>query len=274
METSLLDDQMIYKLIMKKMVSRPNLTIRIFDEIDSTNDYLKRLLSESTQDKPMIILADSQTNGYGKRGRSFYSPKGTGIYMSVLVPDIKPDFEQPGRITMGAAVAVIKALKKYFPNVELTAKWVNDILSHGFKIGGILAELIDDVSGKSNLILGIGINLNTQEFPNDLKNKAGAIMSITSINKISREAIIAQIYLNLIAELNSLNSVNIIDRYRQVLDTIGKKVEVQVGNSFIRGIARDIDDSGNLIVELSNGELRHIVSGDVLKVNIPDSNYH
>jgi len=265
MKTSQLNDKLINKLVEENSDSKQMPIIRIFDELDSTSEYLKRLIAQAPQVKPMIVLAETQTSGHGKRGRDFYSPAGTGIYMSILIPQVQIDPELSGRITIGAAMAVIAAINNNFSNVKLSAKWVNDILFQGRKIGGILAEMITDVNNKKNLVLGIGINLNTQDFPNDLKGQAGSLTN--EVESGVREAIISETYLNFIKELGQIGSEVTIDQYRQVSDTIGRKVEVQTGNMIIRGIAKDIDNLGNLVVELNDGQLRHIVSGDVLKVN-------
>lgn len=267
-----MEGTLIHKLILNSLTGKYEPAVQSFDEIDSTNQYLKRLVASGGQNEPLIVVAESQTAGYGKRGRSFYSPKKTGIYMSTLIPNVEIPLNLVGRVTIGVAVSVMAAIQKFFPSVELTAKWVNDILANNRKAVGILAELVDNPSGQADLIVGIGINLSTQNFPEELKNKAGSIAGVSK--QVERERLVAQIYLEFVKVFSDFKNPTIIANYRHSLGTIGKEVEVRVGSKIIRGIARDIDDDGSLVVELNDGELRHLASGDVVKVNTPNSNYY
>ena len=133
--------------------------IECFKEIDSTNTYAKRILTEDPSIKTAIIVSESQTAGRGRLGRTFYSPLNTGIYLTVIYSP-EGGVSQPARLTASSAVAVCRAVKKIY-GVECAIKWINDIFAHGKKVCGILTEGFTNFETGliESAIIGIGINI-------------------------------------------------------------------------------------------------------------------
>src|SRR5699024_5290207 len=174
-----------------------DIEIEIFDKIDSTNTESLRQLKKGLIKDYKIILAHEQTNGRGRIGRNFYSPKDNGIYMSIIIPynDINPL-----ALTAKAAVSVAKSLEDIIDE-KIHIKWVNDLIVDDKKICGILTEgFIDYKTDKlSNIIIGIGINLNNKNYfiPKDLEN---IIKPIDFYKNIDFSKIIADIFNDIILD--------------------------------------------------------------------------
>ena len=148
-----------------------NTDIKIFESLDSTNNEAKRETANGKTDKPLLIISEEQTLGRGRNGRNFYSPKGTGLYFS-LVTSPKSDLTSAVGITSYAAVCVVEAIKE-LTGTDTKIKWVNDIYLDGKKLCGILTEAVSDfeTGTVSNIIIGIGINLKTATLPDSLITK-------------------------------------------------------------------------------------------------------
>ena len=150
--------------------------VQTFKTINSTNTYLKEYLGVHSLTKPLAVIAEKQTNGYGRFKRDFYSPDHGGIYLSLAVPlDNQP--LNPSLVTTSIAIGVIHALQKFFPEQNFSVKWVNDLYIGHKKIAGILTEATADLESlaPTELVIGVGINLTTQDFPKELKSKVQAI---------------------------------------------------------------------------------------------------
>ncbi len=240
--------------------------IEIFKTINSTNLYLKEKAFQIS-DEGKVVISETQTQGRGRRGRSFYSPKQNGIYMSIfLKPDI--EIEDVTMITVIAAIAVNEALEKVL-NLKTQIKWVNDILYNGKKLCGILTEAsIEAESSKvSYAVLGIGINVNEGEngFPEELKDIAVSLKSI--LNKsYDRNIIISEIlncfekYYKLLNDKKSKNEI--LNIYREKLCMIGEIVKVIQGEIVYYAKVLDINERAELIIEkddvkkiLNSGEI-------------------
>lgn len=165
------------------------IAIQVLDSIDSTNTEAKRQLFLEDITFPKLIVANEQTAGRGRIGKQFYSPKDSGIYMSLIYHLEKP-LKRAELITLAAAVAVVRVLQPYM-NEQLKLKWVNDIFLNGKKICGILSEAISDLEAGQiqNIIVGIGINIKEVEFPEDISEIAGTLC----LDEVSRNSIIAGI---------------------------------------------------------------------------------
>lgn len=151
-----------------------------FDTIDSTNLEARRMikLSDPRVRELFLVVASEQTAGRGRQGKSFYSPKGSGIYMTIALPaeDIPSGIVT---LTCRVGIAVSKAIDDEF-GCHTGIKWVNDIFLAGRKICGILCEAVSGEGGKpSHILIGIGINISTEEFPDDIKGSAGSVLSLT-----------------------------------------------------------------------------------------------
>ncbi len=219
-----------------------------FESVDSTSTYAKNNVSQLFL--PALITADEQTAGRGRRGNSFFSPKGTGLYMTLLIP--AP--ENCELITPLAAVAVCKVLESR--GVKLKIKWVNDLFLNNKKVCGILTELYIKNENKY-VSIGIGINLTTVSFPKELVC-AGSIELDCVKTELAEE--IAESILMLIDKQD--NKI-IIDEYRKRLFIIGKEITYKNNNAEYSAVAVDINESCNLIVKHSNGETDVLSSGEI-----------
>ena len=145
-----------------------------FDEIPSTQDVLKEYYRDNTAVFGDAVTAEYQTCGRGRYGHNFHSPRGRGIYLSILLP-----YRDTERLTVRAAVAVMRAIEEVTGTVP-EVKWVNDLLLHGRKIAGILAEaIVNDEGHPGAVILGVGINLTEPPggYPEEIRDRAGALLS-------------------------------------------------------------------------------------------------
>jgi len=149
------------------------LPVFVYPILDSTNTQGRRMLAEGLS-TPFVVVAHSQTAGKGRLGRSFYSPPNSGLYMT-LVYTASGASGQAARATSAAAVAVCDAISEVCGK-EAGIKWVNDLYLDGKKVCGILAEAIPCAEG-CHVILGIGVNLTTKDFPDGMRHPAGAVLS-------------------------------------------------------------------------------------------------
>lgn len=238
--------------------------IQTFNEIDSTNTYAKKILSQSNISNPMVIVADKQTAGHGRRGREFYSPKDTGIYMSMILPIKDNEVFDGGLITTMTAVATVHGLKKTYPNVNFQLKWVNDIYVNNKKVSGILTESVMDVElmHPSALVIGIGINLNSNNFPKDMGRPIGAI----SNNQVDKNKVVADIMNEFYKLYPSYQKGEFMDEYRNLSMLINHQVQIETHNGLITGKVVDFDRHGRLILDSGN-ETKAIMTGEVVKVH-------
>ena len=239
----------------------PNKLI-ICDEVDSTNNVAKELC-KSGESEGTIIVANTQTGGKGRQGRSFYSSSENGLYFSIILrPKIKP--EDCTLITTLASVAVSCAIENT-TNKNPSIKWVNDIILNDRKICGILTEAGFESSGDKldYVILGIGINIAPPNdgFPKELENIAGAIFDGV-IPKGFCESLLASIVRAFFKYYYTLDKKEYMSEYTKKSNIIGKDVDVYIGNTVISGIATDIDDNAHLIVKDKNGNLHSFGSGE------------
>ncbi len=227
----------------------------ILDTVDSTNTESKRRVLDGA-DTPLLVLADSQTAGRGRMGRSFYSPSRTGLYMSLAL-ELTGGLPQTVGITSAAAVAAVRAIHRVY-GIETGIKWVNDVYLNGKKIAGILSESFF-ANEKLFVIIGIGINLSTDDFPHDIADIAGSLDTDPSL----KSTLAAEICKELLILIPSLKNKEFMKDYRKYSVVLGKKVIFQENGVFYRGTAESISDSGALTVLLDNGERRALASGEI-----------
>lgn len=232
--------------------------------VTSTNSYAKQLNDQRHDDQRHLIIAEQQTQGYGRRGRSFYSPAKDGLYMSLLVPFHDAKHLNPGLLTTMTAVVVAKALKQMYPEINFYVKWINDIYVNNKKVVGILTELVMDAElmQPSAIVVGIGISLNIQDIPDELQAKVGAI----SAKPIDKNQLVDLIVNGFEEEFPHYLEARFIDDYQKMSFLDGKKVRVDVINDTIEGIVVGIDQQGHLLVD-SDGTTITINNGEVVKVN-------
>ncbi len=237
--------------------------IYIYDEIESTNGLAKTKLREEAEGA--LILAESQTAGHGRMGRSFFSPRGDGLYMTM---EIKPQIpaEESVFLTVIAALAVYDAIHHLY-GIETQIKWVNDIYFHGKKLCGILVEGEFDAEGNIfRAALGIGVNLCApkQGFPEEIRSKACALSEI-SRNKVSKNRFVAEIINGFEERMKRKGYRQQLSEYREKSCLIGKEVEVvsYVGAEPKKARVLSVDDTARLVISWENGETTALSSGDV-----------
>ena len=239
--------------------------LHVFDSIDSTNNALKRD-AEGPLPEGTIYIADEQTGGRGRQGRSFASPKGVGIYFSVLLrPDCPP--QSLGHVTAMAAVACCDAIEETC-GVRPGIKWTNDIILGDKKIVGILTEMhVEWESGTVRyVVIGAGFNCNhtMEDFPEAVWDMAGSIRGLTG-RRVDRSALSAA----LIRRMYTLSREIVsgkeewLRRYRQDCITLEREVRVIRGSDSRTGKALGIDENGGLIVKYDSGETGVVYSGEV-----------
>lgn len=227
-------------------------TLYIHTELPSTNDTLKQLAADAPDGT--VIIAEHQTAGRGRRGRSFYSPKGCGIYMSVLFK--RPlSAEQVGLFTSAAAVAVARTIEALLP-IEVQIKWVNDLLVHGKKVCGILAEGTPD-----GVVLGIGINVSTTQFPADIAAIASSLLK-ESGQAPDPAVLVARTLEQLEAVTADLDARAFLEESRRRSAVLGKEITVLRGDQSFRATAIAIDDGGALVVQTAD-DIIALSSGEV-----------
>ena len=239
-----------------KRLGDRGILVAFADEIDSTSAEARRW-AECGGKAPALFVAERQTAGRGRLGRSFYSPSDTGIYMTLLL-EIGEDFPDTAGLTSAAAVAVLRGTDRLTQG-KTQIKWVNDILLDEKKICGILAEsfLVGD---KTYAAIGIGVNVSTKDFPEDIRGIAGSIGKRADRVKIC-ERIACELYdLCLCA---SRGDRSYMQEYRERSAVLGKRVTFLKDGIASEGIATAIDDDGALCVELDNGEKVTLSGGEI-----------
>ncbi|MBP3853988.1 MAG: biotin--[acetyl-CoA-carboxylase] ligase [Ruminiclostridium sp.] len=233
------------------------LDIRTAEITGSTNDDIKAL-AESGAPEGTVMIAGEQTAGKGRLGRSFYSPKDTGLYMSVLLRPRLPASDALA-ITTAAAAAVALAADALC-GTSAGIKWVNDIYVGGRKVCGILTEssLAPDGSMKY-AVLGIGVNVADGGFPDDIADKAGALGADTAL----RPALAASILENFFAYYDKLPERGFMDEYRRRSVLTDRVIEYERGGERLTGTVLGIDDEARLAVRGADGIIRYLSSGEV-----------
>lgn len=236
--------------------------LKVLDEVNSTNIAAKELASAGAP-HGTAVAADMQTMGRGRLGRTFVSPAGTGLYLSVILrPEI--ELEATAMMTTAASVAVAEAVEKLTGSAA-QIKWVNDVYLNGKKICGILTEASLGLEMKSldYAVIGIGVNVRSVrgKFDSELIKTASSIEDETGLI-IDRNALCAAILDRLECYTDSLRERSFLEGYRRRELLTGNDITAMVGNQPITGKALGIDDNGNLIVELPDGSVKHLGSGE------------
>ena len=235
-----------------------------FPSIDSTNTRARELARQGAP-HGTVLIADHQTGGRGRRGRSFHSPAGSGIYMSVILrPRCAP--QQVMHLTCAAAVAMCDAVEAA-AGFRSGIKWTNDLVCGRRKIAGVLTELGFDNRGNVDFaVIGIGINCCQQEgdFPEDIRNIAGSLSSVSGqqIDRIKVAAAMVDALYRMDATLLT-EKAHILNRYRWDCITLGQEISLVRGDEVRHGTALDIDDDGALIVRFPDGNTEAVNSGEV-----------
>ena len=233
-----------------------------YKKVDSSNTVARNLCKDGAIEGT-VVVADSQTAGRGRMGRSFLSDSENGLYMSIVLrPRISAD--RCVSITVAAAVAVAEAIES-LSQKECHIKWVNDIYIGEKKCCGILTEASLDFEsgGLQYAVLGIGVNLcpPTGGFDKSIADIACGIYE-NGYPQGFKSLLCATIINKFFDYYEELEKKEYIDTYRRKSNIIGKEVDVYVGNEVTGGIAIDIDESANLIIREENGKVRSFNSGE------------
>lgn len=239
--------------------------VRYYDCVESTNTLAKEMASHGTA-HGTVLIADRQTGGRGCRGRTFLSPAGMGIYMSVILKTDCPP-EALMHLTCAAAVAMCDAVEAsagFRPGI----KWINDLIWGKRKLAGILTELILSPDSKTAryAIVGIGINCRQTEADFDplIRDMACSVNMATG-KDISRHILATNMILSLERMWKNLFSdkESIMARYRENCITLGKDILIHRGDEIRQGFAMDMDVNGGLVVRYPDGQAQTVNSGEV-----------
>lgn len=234
-----------------------------FEEVDSTNNVAKKMAEEGAP-HGRLVIAENQNAGKGRRGRTWSSPEGTGIWMTfILRPQISP--QAASMLTLVAAMAVRKAI--YLETgLETVIKWPNDIVAGGKKICGILTEMSAELEWINYVVVGIGINANIRKFPDEISDKATSLILETG-RTVDRSRMVSaygnafEEYYNRFLETGNLALLK--DEYNSSLANFHNQVRVlDTAGEFV-GISKGINDAGELVVTDDEGTERIVRSGEV-----------
>lgn len=229
--------------------------VEYYKTLDSTNNVAKRIIAEG-EDDVLLVVGEEQTAGRGRQGKSFYSPGGTGIYMSLVVHPMI-ELQNAVTATTAAAVAVCRAIESLTDKKPMI-KWVNDVYLDGKKICGILTEAVTDFETQtvSSIIIGIGINLTTKDFPCDVQNASCLNADVKRAELIGAVA-------------NELNRIvnsgygEFLEYYRAHSLVVGEDIVFIKNGVSTSARAVGIDDFGGLEVELADGTRTTLRSGEI-----------
>jgi BirA family transcriptional regulator, biotin operon repressor / biotin---[acetyl-CoA-carboxylase] ligase len=234
--------------------------LQVLSQIDSTNEEVRRNL---TLPEGAVFIADQQTHGRGRQGRSWHSEAGTGLYLSTLLkPNLPP--EKLALITLMAGVATVSAIQQQIPSVPLKLKWPNDILLNGKKLAGILCEYIPGTA----VIVGIGINLNQTCFPEAIQTIATSLKLETGSN-INRTDIVISLLENLNSTYDEFlqeKRTGLIKKWTNKTDMFGKTTTVYQKGKSLTGTAMGLDPEGRLILRTEDGKKHALSSGELMAI--------
>lgn len=235
--------------------------IHYFDYLSSTMDLAMQLGMQGAPDGT-LVLAESQTKGRGRLGRSWFSPKYKGIYLSLILrPKILPAVSPI--LTLMSAVSICEAVKKV-TGLDAQIKWPNDVLIHNKKFAGILTEMNAEVDKVNFVAIGIGLNVN-----NDKKSLIAQSTSLKEqlLEPTSRIFLLQELLRRIESNyllLEDKGNKAIIDKWRAFSLTLGRRVKVYCQSKHIEGCALDIDKDGGLLIRKDSGLIQKISSGDVM----------
>ena len=260
-DNDLLSEQAIAQNLKTREIGR---SIDVFKTIDSTNNFAKSL-AQLNSEHGKTIIAEVQTQGKGRMGRSFHSPLGLGVYMSIILRP-KLSVEHSLLITSCAAVAVAEAIEKV-TGLDCKIKWVNDIYVGEKKLCGILTEAAVNVEqgGLDYAVVGIGLNVNNTTFPKPISDTATSIYMETG-EKFSKSLLTAEILNSLEAHLDNIRDKNFIEEYRSRSNLIGRRIEITQNDNVTQAECIGIDEICRLLVRYDNGEEKALMSGTIRMV--------
>jgi BirA family biotin operon repressor/biotin-[acetyl-CoA-carboxylase] ligase len=255
-------DDLLSRLGESQLIGRE---IQVFRETTSTSDVVEKLARDGVAEGA-VVFAESQTRGRGRLGRRWLSPAGAGLWLSVLLrPTCRPN--EMTRLTIAAAVAVARAVREQ-TGLDPEVKWPNDLLLRGRKFAGILTELSGEQDRVRHAVLGIGVdvNLTAANLPADLRRQTTSLRL-----ELGRPVLRAELAVALLRELDIVYGRLSAGQFEQVADewesactTLGREIEVAVGDRRLKGRAEALDQDGSLLLRTRYGRIERVTGGDVL----------
>ena len=258
----ILSEEGIIKYLLPQPVKETMASLTVLSETESTNTILKKMAAEGAAEGT-IVIADRQTGGRGRMGRSFFSPEGTGIYMSILLRPIDMKPSDAVKITTMAAVAACDAVEAVCGKNAMI-KWVNDVFIDGRKTMGILTEA--SFGGRNNVeyaVLGIGMNAYMPEggFPDEIKDIAGAVFDEKTED--GRNRLAAEFINRFFEYYKKPEKSDYVEKYRKKSLAIGRTVRVLSPEGEKTAYAMDVDEECHLIVKYPAGNTEKLSSGEI-----------
>ena len=237
-------------------------TVHFAKETDSTNEWIKKLSKEGAPEGTLAV-AEFQSAGKGRLGRSWQAPEGSSVMMSILLrPTFEPQYASMLTLVMGLSVA--EAVRD--TGVKVSIKWPNDVVVSHKKICGILTEMGLEKGRIREVVIGDGINVNLEEFPDELKDKATSLYLETG-KKYDRNRLISLIMEKFERNYEKFTETcdlsPLIDDYNVMLANRNQPVRILDKINPYEGIAIGIDREGELLVKVADGEIRKVCSGEV-----------
>lgn len=239
--------------------------MRVYDSVSSTQDEARQWV---TQGAPhgALILAEEQTSGRGRLGRLWHSPKGKGVWMSIVLKSDTP-FLYPPQLTLLSAVALCRAVR-ILTGLDVGIKWPNDLLIGEKKVSGILLESVETKAKETVIVAGIGISVNLllNDYPESLKLKATSL-KIESGKTIDRQELIVLF----LKQFEDLFELYLREGFSPILTlweahslTLNREVSLRTPKGILTGLAVRLDDTGALILRASDGNEQKVFSGDII----------
>lgn len=237
--------------------------IYFYGETGSTNIDAKHLGEEGAP-HGTVVVADKQNAGRGRRGRTWESPAGKDIYFTILLrPEFPPD--KAAGLTLVMALSVVQAIEEEC-GTEAGIKWPNDVVINGKKVCGILTELTTETDYIQYVVIGVGINVNLEDIPEEIEKTATSLL-LESGKRTGRAGLLQKVLKkfegNYEKYAGSLNMAPIEEDYNARLVNRNRQVRVLDPKGEWEGIARGINDSGELLVENEEGEIVEVYAGEV-----------
>jgi len=254
-------DDLLSRLGPARVIGRD---IRVFRETTSTNDIVEKLARDGVPEG-VVVFAESQTEGRGRLGRRWISPRGQGLWFSILLrPALRP--QEATQLTLVAATALARAIREH-TGLAPDVKWPNDLLLRGRKVAGILTELTAETDRIRHVVVGLGLDVNQAagDFPPELRRIATSLR-LEAGRPFNRAGLAVAILHALdqdYARLKAGQFEALAAEWEGLCTTLGREVTVHVGSRRIRGRAESLDAEGALLVRTEHGHLERITGGDV-----------
>lgn len=239
-------------------------TVYYFDEVDSTSNRAKALAMEGAPDGA-IVVSETQGGGRGRLSRGWFSPRGKGVWFSIV---LRPRFlpQEAPKCTLMAAVAIVRGIRAA-TGIEVGIKWPNDILYDGKKLVGILTEMSAEMDGINYVVIGMGINVNIlpDELPEEIRASATSLAAAGGRSYRRLDVLTASLAAMepLYEQVQQRGFAPVLDAWRSHAVTLGQEVNVISVDQVFSGLAVDIDSEGALLVKKPDGALERVLAGDV-----------